>query len=307
MLPSVGLALLVLSAILLGLIWPGIVQQFQVKPSEADKEARVHREEHRGHPGGLRPRRRRGGRVASTTTRDAEARRRAGRTQAPPSRWSTRSWSARPSSRTSRRAPTTRWPTCSTSTATRSAARTGRWCSVPASSTRAGLNEDDQNWINLHTVYTHGNGVIAAYANQRDADDHTPRAATSSGPTAPSGPRATQPTRTDLEQGRRRLRETGSTSASRAPTTPSSARSTARTRPGRGARPRRRRPSGERGRHHDVRRRRRRPVGSTFRQLLYAIKFGEPNFLLSGRVQLQQRGALQPRPRASGSRRSRRG
>ncbi|MGA8211363.1 MAG: UPF0182 family protein [Nocardioidaceae bacterium] len=38
MLPTVGLALLVLSSILLGLIWPGIVQQFQVKPSEPDKE-----------------------------------------------------------------------------------------------------------------------------------------------------------------------------------------------------------------------------------------------------------------------------
>ena len=38
MLPSMGLALLVVSAILLGLIWPGIVQQFQVKPTEADKE-----------------------------------------------------------------------------------------------------------------------------------------------------------------------------------------------------------------------------------------------------------------------------
>jgi uncharacterized protein len=38
LLPSVGLALLVLSSILLGAIWPGIVQQFQVKPSEPDKE-----------------------------------------------------------------------------------------------------------------------------------------------------------------------------------------------------------------------------------------------------------------------------
>ena len=37
-LPSVGLALLVLSAILLGMIWPAIVQNFQVKPTEADKE-----------------------------------------------------------------------------------------------------------------------------------------------------------------------------------------------------------------------------------------------------------------------------
>ena len=39
MLPSVGLALLVLSAILLGVVWPGVVQQFQVSPSEPEKEA----------------------------------------------------------------------------------------------------------------------------------------------------------------------------------------------------------------------------------------------------------------------------
>jgi uncharacterized membrane protein (UPF0182 family) len=39
LLPSVGLALLALSAILLGMIWPGVVQQFQVAPTEADKEA----------------------------------------------------------------------------------------------------------------------------------------------------------------------------------------------------------------------------------------------------------------------------
>ncbi|MCK5927181.1 MAG: UPF0182 family protein, partial [Nocardioides sp.] len=38
MLPSVGVALLALSAVLLGMIWPGIVQQFQVRPSELDRE-----------------------------------------------------------------------------------------------------------------------------------------------------------------------------------------------------------------------------------------------------------------------------
>ncbi len=38
LLPSVGLALLMLSSILLGAVWPGIVQQFQVRPSEPDKE-----------------------------------------------------------------------------------------------------------------------------------------------------------------------------------------------------------------------------------------------------------------------------
>ncbi len=39
MLPVLGFGLLVLSAILIGGIWPAIVQRFQVKPSEADKEA----------------------------------------------------------------------------------------------------------------------------------------------------------------------------------------------------------------------------------------------------------------------------
>ena len=37
--PVLGLGLLVLSAILIGGIWPAIVQRFQVKPSEPDKEA----------------------------------------------------------------------------------------------------------------------------------------------------------------------------------------------------------------------------------------------------------------------------
>jgi uncharacterized membrane protein (UPF0182 family) len=39
MLPAVGLALFALSAVLLGMLWPALVQQFQVKPSEPDKEA----------------------------------------------------------------------------------------------------------------------------------------------------------------------------------------------------------------------------------------------------------------------------
>src|SRR3954447_24793903 len=36
---------------------------------------------------------------------------------------------------------------------------------------QAGINSTDQNWSNLYTVYTHGSGVIAAFANQRPADD----------------------------------------------------------------------------------------------------------------------------------------
>ena len=34
-----------------------------------------------------------------------------------------------------------------------------------------GIAAGDRNWSNLHTVYTHGNGVIAAYGNQRPEDD----------------------------------------------------------------------------------------------------------------------------------------
>ena len=62
-------------------------------------------------------------------------------------------------------------PTCSTSTATRSTAPTGRSCSASASSTRPASPTTTSNWSNLHTVYTHGNGVIAAFANQRPADN----------------------------------------------------------------------------------------------------------------------------------------
>jgi uncharacterized protein len=39
MLPGIGFGLLVLSAVLIGGVYPAIVQQFQVRPSEADKEA----------------------------------------------------------------------------------------------------------------------------------------------------------------------------------------------------------------------------------------------------------------------------
>ncbi len=39
LLPGVGLALFAISAVLLGGVWPGLVQRFQVKPDEPDKEA----------------------------------------------------------------------------------------------------------------------------------------------------------------------------------------------------------------------------------------------------------------------------
>ncbi|MET8523520.1 UPF0182 family protein [Nocardioides sp. NBC_00163] len=38
---------------------------------------------------------------------------------------------------------------------------------------QAGISDSDRTWTNLHTVYTHSNGVIASYANMRGADDKT--------------------------------------------------------------------------------------------------------------------------------------
>ncbi|MDK7160481.1 UPF0182 family protein, partial [Pauljensenia sp. UMB3104] len=34
----------------------------------------------------------------------------------------------------------------------------------------AGLSAEQQTWVNTHTVYTHGYGVVAAYGNSLNSD-----------------------------------------------------------------------------------------------------------------------------------------
>ena len=120
------------------LIWPGIVQQFQVKPAEPDKEAPYIAQEHRRDP--RRPTTSRTSRSASTTpTRTLSPRAAAAPTPAVADGIRLHrpaAGLARPSSRSSRCAATTPSPPCSTSTATRSTAPTATWCSACASSTR---------------------------------------------------------------------------------------------------------------------------------------------------------------------------
>ena len=65
MLPAVGFGLLVLSAILIGGVYPAIIQQFVVKPNELAKETPYIAREITDHPAGLR-RRPRPGRVSYT-------------------------------------------------------------------------------------------------------------------------------------------------------------------------------------------------------------------------------------------------
>ena len=56
-LPMIGFGLMVLSAILIGGLYPAIVQKFQVQPNEAAKEAPYIQQQHRRDPRGVRHRR----------------------------------------------------------------------------------------------------------------------------------------------------------------------------------------------------------------------------------------------------------
>lgn len=172
LLPSVGLALLVLSAILLGAVWPGIVQQFQVKPSEPDRERPYiarNIEATRSAYG-----------VADTKVVGYDA-------QLSPD--------VAPEDLTSNAesVPGTRLldPNLVSDSFDQLQQVRGYY-SVPGvldvdrypvnginrdmvlavrELDQSGLEESQRNWANLHTVYTHGYGMIAAYGNQRDASN----------------------------------------------------------------------------------------------------------------------------------------
>ncbi len=161
-LPSVGLALLALSAVLLGMIWPAIVQQFQVNPTEADKEAsyieeniratraaydidEIETEEYAGIPRG------------ETDVPSLQAQ----LTQVPlvDPKQVFQTFEQRQQPRVYYSvAPVLdvdRYDIDGTDQPLVLGVREVDQDEIP-----------DQNWTNLHTVYTHGEGVIAAYANR---------------------------------------------------------------------------------------------------------------------------------------------
>jgi uncharacterized membrane protein (UPF0182 family) len=170
MLPSVGLALLALSAVLLGLIWPGIVQQFQVKPSEADKEAPY-------------------------IKRNIEATRSAYDVEdVKVDNYSSNADLAN-ASLGSLDGQTSSAPLVDPQLVRQAFEQNQQVRAFYTVASvldvdrydiegndralvlgvreldQSGINDADKNWSNLHTVYTHGNGIIAAYANQRPKDD----------------------------------------------------------------------------------------------------------------------------------------
>jgi uncharacterized membrane protein (UPF0182 family) len=169
LLPSVGLALLVLSAILLGVLWPGVVQQFQVSPSEPDKEAPFIRQNIK----------------ATRAAYDID------KVQVTP-------YAASVSVSTSQlRADAQSIPgirlldPALVSETFEQLQQVRGYYAVPnvldvdrypvngedrdivlavRELNQAGLPDDQRNWANLHTVYTHGFGIVAAYGNQRDSE-----------------------------------------------------------------------------------------------------------------------------------------
>ncbi|QWC84432.1 UPF0182 family protein [Nocardioidaceae bacterium] len=169
-LPAVSIALLALSAVLLGFIWPAAVQSFQVRPNEPDRE---------------RPYIARN--IESTRAAyDVEG------TQVVRYNAET-SLSPQQLSDSAQSLPGIRLQDPSQVNRTFQQKQQVRgYYTVPdvldvdryevngqdrdmvvavRELNQAGLPEDQQSWTNLATVYTHGYGMIAAYGNQRNADD----------------------------------------------------------------------------------------------------------------------------------------
>jgi uncharacterized protein len=171
-LPSVGLALLVISAILLGMIWPGAVQQFQVSPTEADKEEPY---------------------IARNieATREAyaldgtEVEAYSGEPDLPDRQLATaaidspgirlvdpqvvqQTFEQRQQVRGYYSVP----PVLDVDNYTINGEERDVVLAVRELN-QAGISSGSQNWANLRTVYTHGYGVIAAYGNQRPASNET--------------------------------------------------------------------------------------------------------------------------------------
>jgi uncharacterized membrane protein (UPF0182 family) len=279
LLPSMGLALLVLSAILLGLIWPGIVQQFKVKPSESDREAPYIEKNIAAT------------RAAYDIDTVEEYSLPAGSSATPDA--------ATDPSVTS--IPLVD-PSLVRSVFQQNQQVRGYYSTADVLDVdhykidgvdralvlgvreldQSALNSEFKNWINLHTVYTHGNDVIAAFANQRsesnveqvlgDTDKTQWAEGNQVGQDALSQAVGNYETRVYFGEHSPDYSVVGKASASSpsrelnlpkaAAADDDAASDPTTTYDGKGGV----------------------PVGSTFRRLLYAIKFGSTNFLLSSRM-----------------------
>ena len=279
MLPTIGLGLLILSAVLLGGIWPAIVQQFQVRPSEPDREAPYIKKN-------IVATRLAYG-VGEVKVTDYDATTNIGPDQL---------------RRDAENLPGTRLLDPSlVSPAFDQLQQVRGFYSVPdvldvdrytvdgesrdmvvalREVDLSGLPAQQRNWNNDHTVYTHGYGMVAAYGNERTADGEPVWAESDLPPQGVLGPyeeriyfgelspdysivgapAGTPPVELDIPD---------------IETAGGAARTKTFTYDGTGG----------------VR------LGSLFNQMLYAAKFWEPSILLSGRVNASSRILYDRSPR----------
>ncbi|MBO0846660.1 MAG: UPF0182 family protein [Nocardioides sp.] len=268
LLPGVGISLLVVTSIILGLIWPAFVQHFQVDPNRPDKEApyiqaNIDATRTAYDLNDIKiARQKRAPATAETVQQMIDA------TTSTPVVDPALISGAFKQTQAAYGYYTVRdvldvdhYPIDGTDRAVVIGAR---------ELNQAGINSTDQNWSNLHTVYTHGSGVIAAFGNQRPPDNvaQSPNVEWAQGqdPGQDSLARSTGPFQTGIYFGE------GSPTYSivgKAPGAPATeldltneGTQTHTTYTGGGGV----------------------SVGGFFNKLMYAIKFGDANFLLSSRV-----------------------
>ena len=170
LLPAAGLALMLVSSILLTLIWPGLMQKFVVTPSIGEKEASYVTAN-----------------MAATRAAygidDVETQEYSGEASPSPEQYaalaaltaSTPVVDPRLVQRTFEQDQQVRAYYSTSDVLDVDRYELGGFDRALVIGVRElnqdGLDESSRNWSNLHTVYTHGNGVIAAYANQRPFDN----------------------------------------------------------------------------------------------------------------------------------------
>jgi uncharacterized membrane protein (UPF0182 family) len=269
LLPGVGVSLLVVTSILLGLIWPAFVQHFQVNPNVQNKEAPYIRANIK----------------ATTAAYGLDSFRTVPQQTAPVTAQSVQDLIDQ----------TTSVPVVDPSLISQAFSQTqavyGYYGVDPVLDVdhypidgtdravvigareldQSGINSSDQNWLNLHTVYTHGSGVIAAFGNQRPADDSAESQqiqwAQGQDPGQDSLEKSTGPFESRIYFGQNLLNgysivgRTEGSQASEIDLTPQGLQSRTTYDGGGGV-----------------------SVGGFFHKLAYAIKFGDANFLLSSRV-----------------------
>ncbi|WP_243395283.1 UPF0182 family protein [Nocardioides currus] len=274
LLPSMGIALLALSAILLGLIVPGVVQQFQVRPNVPDKEGdyiAANIEATRAAYGLDEI-------EVSPYTREPD-----------PKNADLEALDAITSS-VPLLDPKVVSPTFEVQQQVRGYYSVSNVLDVDRYNIdgkdralvlgvreleQSGLRAEARNWSNLHTVYTHGNGVIAAYANQRPIDDETQSGTIQWA----EGQEISQSALTDLSPDGYESRVYY---GERSPSYSIVGKSSDDGNDVELDLPKGVRDDENQTTTYDgdggV------PIGGLFNKLIYALKFGEPNLLLSGRV-----------------------